>query len=298
MLKTAGEHIAFLRSLVSRGGPEENEWDAVKEWMYELGEAIAQEKYSGQEIARIYAEIGDAFPASTIQGHTYHKPRKYAGDFELLDRIQTSYVTDDVHFANWDRYFHSCEAPRAVRYRIPYLIGILEEIMNRRNDRFSFLDIASGPCRDIAAFYKMHPDADIQISCVEHDADAVAFSRSLLNEHAAKVKFYNTSFLKFYFEEDYDFIWSAGLFDYFDDTFFVRKLKLMIGHLNPGGKILLGNLSTTNPSKYYMLLFKWGVYHRTQEQLIKLAVDAGAEEKNISVCGEPLGVNLFLHIAK
>lgn len=295
-METATEHIAFLKELVERGGPDENEWPSVRAWMFRLGSGIEEKYYSDSEISRIYNEIGNAFPADTIQGHTYHKPRKYAGDFELVNKIQTCFVTSDQHFSNWDRYFHSCEAPMAVRYRIPYLIGVLEEIMKARNSNFSFLDIASGPCRDIYTFFNTHPDADIQIECVEHDKDAVEFSQTLLRDFTDKVTFYNTNFLRFRFQKKYDFIWSAGLFDYFDDAFFVRKLKQMIENLNPGGKIVIGNLAEKNPSKYYMLLFKWIVFHRSEEHLTELAKEAGAVEKNISVYKEPLGVNLFLHI--
>lgn len=293
---TIAEHIAYLNHLVRRGGPDENEWGSVSGWMNELGKAIEQKDFSDEEICRVYDEIGKSFPVTTIQGHTYHKPRKYAGDFELLDKIQTSYITPDVHFANWDRYFHSCKAPRAVRYRIQYLASLLNELMTNRESEISFLNIASGPCRDIFTFFCGHPSANINVDCVDHDPDAIAFSRNLLTDYSDRINFINTNFLKFYFLRKYDLIWSAGLFDYFDDIIFVRKLKQMIGQLNPGGKIVIGNLSVTNPSRYYMLLFKWIVNHRTEEHLISMAREAGAAEKNISVVKEPLGVNLFLHI--
>jgi hypothetical protein len=295
-LKAAAEHISILKKLVDRGGPDESEWGMVRDWMCELGKAIEEKKYSNLEISQIYNEIGNAFPVETIQGHTFHKPRKYAGDFELVDKIQTCFVIPDKHYSNWDLYFHSCEAPTVVRYRIPYLVSMLEEFSSARKKSFSVIDIASGPCRDIFTFFTKYPDAEIQIDCVDHDQDAVAFSSILLIDYLDKINFYNTSFLRFHFPKKYDFIWSAGLFDYFDDNFFVRKLKVMIENLNPGGKIIIGNLADTNPSKYYMLLFKWLVFHRTEEQLTELAKEAGADEKNISVYKEPMGVNLFLHI--
>lgn len=295
-MKTVAEHIDFLKNLVTRGGPSKNEWASVREWMCELGRAIEQKAYSDDEICQIYNEIGKAFPVTTIQGHTFHKPRKYTGDFELLDKIQTFFITSDEHYANWDKYFHSCEAPRVVRFRIQYLESVLEEMMKTKPSNFVFLDIASGPCRDIYEFFKKNPSVDIRIDCVDHDPDAVSFAGGLLHSYSDKITFYNTNFLRFVFPRKYDLIWSAGLFDYFDDAFFVRKLKLMIGNLNPGGKIIVGNLADTNPSKYYMLLFKWIVFHRSEGHLVRLAKEAGALGKNIFVDKEPLGVNLFLHI--
>jgi hypothetical protein len=42
----------------------------------------------------------------------------------------------------------------------------------------------------------------------------------------------------------------------------------------------------------------WFLHHRSPEDLIKLGMECGIPEENISVKSEPLGVNLFMHILK
>ncbi len=92
-------------------------------------------------------------------------------------------------------------------------------------------------------------------------------------------------------------VWSAGLFDYFDDKIFTRLLKKIISWTKPGGEVIIGNFSNRNPSRNYMeLIGDWFLVHRTEEKLIEIARAAGAKTDNISVGKELEGVNLFLHV--
>jgi extracellular factor (EF) 3-hydroxypalmitic acid methyl ester biosynthesis protein len=295
-LKTITEHILFLKYFVEKGGPTCDEWKEVKDWMNEIGLAIEKGLYSKEEIDLFYNAIGNSFPIECIQGMTFHKPRGYSGDFELLNRIQTKYISQYPNLKKWDEYFHSCEAPQAVRYRIGYLDELLQQKTSQYNNEFCMLNVASGPCRDIFEYFRRHAHECLNIECVEHDQNAIVFANKLLKEINCKVVFYNTNILRFQFSKSYDLIWSAGLFDYLNDEIFCGILKRMLMNISPGGEIVIGNLSVTNPSKYYMLLFKWIVFHRTEDQLTQLAIKAGAAKEQISVYKEKLGVNLFLHI--
>jgi len=261
-----------------------------------VGQGIEKGLFSQEETEKFYQAIGHSFPVECIQGMTFHKPRGYSGDFELLNRIQTKYVSSDPQLKNWDEYFHHCEAPQAVRYRITYLKELIEKKALKKSAEFCLLNVASGPCRDIYEYFKKHPESKINIECVEHDHQAIVFAEALMKEIDRKVIFHNKNIFRFQFAKSYDLIWSAGLFDYLDDEIFVRLLNRLLNNVKKGGEVVIGNLSVTNPSKYYMLLFKWIVFHRSEEQLKQMALKAGALKEQISVNKESLGVNLFLHI--
>lgn len=80
------------------------------------------------------------------------------------------------------------------------------------------------------------------------------------------------------------------------DRHFVRLLTRMKSWVKSGGEVVVGNFSPTNPSRPYMeLVMDWVLIHRTPEDLIRLATDAGFESSAVRVGSEPLGVNLFLH---
>ncbi len=113
------------------------------------------------------------------------------------------------------------------------------------------------------------------------------------------VSFINQNAFRYRPAARYDFIWSAGLFDYFSDKLFVRLLNCMYSILNTAGELIIGNFSPANPSRGMMEVFaKWYLHHRDQAELSSLAIRAGVEEDMIDVRSEKLGVNLFLHLKK
>ena len=113
-----------------------------------------------------------------------------------------------------------------------------------------------------------------------------------------QLTFYNKNIFRFQTEKKYDLIWSAGLFDYFDDKTFVRLVSRLKNYVKPGGELIIGNFAVGNPTEGYMELFlDWYLYHRSPEQLTKLAQDAGIPEvSRIKVDQEAAGVNLFMRI--
>ena len=96
----------------------------------------------------------------------------------------------------------------------------------------------------------------------------------------------------------FDLIWAAGLFDYFDDAAFVSIGKRFLGYLREHGKLVIGNFATGNPTRPYMELFgEWYLHHRTRDDLMRLALEMGAEPSSVTVDSEGEGVNLFLHMS-
>ena len=63
------------------------------------------------------------------------------------------------------------------------------------------------------------------------------------------------------------------------------------------GEIIIGNFNNENPSRDYMeMVGDWMLTHRSENELIALAVKAGAKPTKVWVGQEPEGINLFLHI--
>ena len=110
--------------------------------------------------------------------------------------------------------------------------------------------------------------------------------------------FVNKNILRHREEKKYDIIWSAGLFDYFNDKAFVMILKRFKDWIRNKGEIIIGNFNDNhNPSRDYMEIFgEWFLNHRTEEQLIQLAIESGFNENQVSIDREKENVNLFLHL--
>jgi SAM-dependent methyltransferase len=161
------------------------------------------------------------------------------------------------------------------------------------------LDVASGPARDLKELFDQIAPNSLSVTCVEMDSRAIEFAKNLNVNHLEHMEFINQNIFKFRTEAKYDVVWSAGLFDYFDDKSFVLILKKLMDFATEKGEIIIGNFNDENPSRDYMeMVGDWMLNHRSEEQLINLAIQAGADPAKIWVGQEPEGINLFLHIWK
>jgi SAM-dependent methyltransferase len=293
----SSDSVRLLRNMVDAGGPEENEYALLDMLMARLYRMKQSGQLAETELAYLQSVFHDDFLANSIHGYVYRKPLGYAGDFRLIDMIYTYHTFGHETYEKWDQYFHYHAATEAVRNRKEFFKQQLLGKLDTRKAPLHLLNVASGPARDLYELYtKIDPDK-LVTTCVDIDANAIAFATDLCSPYAEQINFHQKNILRFSTAEKYDVIWSAGLFDYFEDRLFIMALKRLLTFLKPGGEILIGNFSQDNPSRGYMELFgEWFLIHRSPETLIDLTLQAGVQPEHISVEQEPLGINLFLKI--
>lgn len=289
--------VSLLRNMVDAGGPEETEYALLDMLMAQLYRMKQTNQLSEPELAYLQSIFHSDFLNNTIHGYVYRKPLGYAGDYRLIDMIYTYHNFGHAAYQRWDRYFHYHAATEAVRNRKDFFNQQLLNRLDGRKKPLHLLNVASGPARDLFELYnKIDPD-QLVTTCVDIDAGAIAFATELCTPYAGQINFHQKNVLRFSTAEKYDVIWSAGLFDYFEDRLFIMALKRLLTFLKPGGEILIGNFSEENPTRGYMELFgEWFLIHRSPAALIDLSLQAGVQPEHISVEQEPLGINLFLKI--
>ncbi|MCF0063832.1 class I SAM-dependent methyltransferase [Dyadobacter chenwenxiniae] len=289
--------ISMLREMVANGGPGEHDYPAIDEMMQHLYRLRQNGQISQEDIALLQGIFNDEFLRNTIHGYVYRKPLGYAGDYALIDMIYTYDSFEHPAYKNWDRYFHYHAATQAVRNRKAFFKSKLLEKLKGRNSPLNLLNVASGPARDLFELYQIIDPVMLTSTCVDIDSNAVAFASELCRPFANQIHFHRQNVLRFSGAEKYDVIWSAGLFDYFEDRIFILALKRLLTFLKPGGEILIGNFSENNPTRGYMEIFgEWVLIHRSAGELTRLSIAAGVRPENILVEQEPLGINLFLRI--
>lgn len=294
--RTASLHDAplftSLHRFVQNGGPDLHEYDELTRLWTELAAKKQADTY--QAVQHIFDDI---ILAETVQGFAYRKPHGYAGDYEIIDMIYRSHVNSDERFKKWDLYFHEQAAPKAVRNRKRYFIELVKQKIQLKSTPVTILNIASGPCRDIYELLLSVPAGAVHIECVEMDAKAIAYAKKLLGSYADEITFHEKNIFRFDTPNQFDLVWSAGLFDYFDDRYFIRLLQKIARWAAPNGETVIGNFSDDNPSRCYMEeVGQWFLHHRSKQQLAQLAAHAGFAPGSISVQHEELGINLFLHL--
>ena len=284
---------AMLQDLVASGGPFPDEYSLLDRMLNHLSDLPAEEMVTAVQSLR--SILSPTLTRDTMQGFAFLKPHGYSGDFEIIDRIYQHWTSSQTYLKRWDHYFHYQAAPTAVRNRKDYFIDVVRRFGGSSR---SVLNVASGPGRDLFECLQMI-DTEHTFTCLDIDPSALAYSKALCAPFAKRIKFHQGNPLRFRTSDQYDLVWSGGLFDYFTDRVFIATLKRLLRLVVSGGECVLGNFSMTNPSRPYMqLVGDWNLTHRTPESLIALATSAGVEPHLIDVREESLGVNLFLHIKK
>lgn len=275
-----------------------DDYALVYETVNQLKSLCDQNVLKEEDIHNYLREKDPEFIERTRIGHSLAKPYGYAGDFFIINQIYEEHTTEVPSYKIWDKFFQSLDSCDAVRNRRIYLTDLINTLFNGQQE-FHLLNLASGPARDLNDVYQQIADSDqIHTTCVDMDPDAIKFGQKITADYSNRIKFIKKNIFRFQTEEKYDLIWSAGLFDYFDDATFVRILKRMKTWMKPGGQIVVGNFNETyNPSRAVMeLLGDWYLNHRTELQLTNIAVEAGFSRAAISVGREEQNVNLFLHM--
>ncbi len=271
---------------------------------YQLDELLAITGYeyrmgrvTKEEISEVNACFGTQFLERTLHGRGFLKPNGYPGDYLFLDRIYTNHISENPVYGIWDQYVQQNGAPDAVRNRKEYFKHLVKA-KAKSSASLKLLNIVSGSGRELAELYRVTPANKIRTTCVEIDKEAIAFSKALNKEYLECIEYVNSNVFRYQTEDKFDFIWSAGLFDYLNDKAFVKLLTRFKTWQKRGGEIVIGNYNENhNPSKDYMeILGDWHLIHRTKAQLLQLARDAGFKEHEIYVSRMPDNIILYLHI--
>ncbi|MFS4492942.1 methyltransferase domain-containing protein [Maribacter sp. 2308TA10-17] len=255
-------------------------------------------RVSKEEITTLNTSFSQRFLENTLHGRGFLKPNGYPGDYLFLDRIYINHISDIPEYRIWDTYVQQNGAPDAVRNRKEYFKHWVKSKAGFGKD-ISLLNVVSGSGRELSELYACTLNCkNVKTTCVEIDDEAIQFSRELNKDHLDHIEYVNSNIFRFKTDNTHDLIWSAGLFDYLDDRAFVFLLKRFRGWLKKGGEIIVGNYNEAhNPSRDYMeILGDWHLVHRTEKQLLKLAIAAGFDENQIHVNRMPDNVILYLHM--
>jgi hypothetical protein len=108
--------------------------------------------------------------------------------------------------------------------------------------------------------------------------------------------------------EAYDFIYSAGLYDYIktflldDSKGTIALTKNLFDLLTPGGILMVGNFNHNNPRDLRFVMdyvYDWQLIYRSKEDMLDFARTIPPNRiKEMEILEEPLRINYFLKIVK
>ena len=297
--KSFDAHLTYIKSVVENDGPDPDQYDEHLAWYSKLNDEIECGAISEPERDQLRAAFGDAYTVATLQGYVYERPLGYAGDFKIIKKIYSEEVSADPKLRKYDEFFQRQVSPQAVRNRKQYFKDLVRGLVDSSEEPVEVLNLACGPCHEIKELFEESPSLPVKFLCLDIDERAIEYAGDLLAAHKQHVTFEKANILRFKPKKQYPLIWSAGLFDYFDDRVFARILKRYIPALSIKGQVVIGNFSDQNPTRGYMeAIAKWNLHHRSDERLKELALEAGAvpARHKLAIHSEPTGTNRFLHI--
>lgn len=282
----------YIDQLFDKCGPDYADYDKILELVSQI---------RIEEVDEFREVMKPILNPETIIGFSFTKPFGYNGDFFIIEKIYQHYVNPSPKYRKWDEFFHWLPAAIAVVNRKELAVRILEQTNLQANHRAKdVLILGSGPVTEVFDYFKSNQGNNhLQFDLLDLDKRSIQYATTKHKNNLGFMNFFNQNVIRFVPQKTYDLIWSAGLFDYFRDKHFVFLIKKYYEFLKPGGQMIIGNFGINNPSRKIMeLLGDWFLCHRSEQELVDFALQAGIRQENIEIIKEPLAINLFLKITK
>jgi extracellular factor (EF) 3-hydroxypalmitic acid methyl ester biosynthesis protein len=248
---------------------------------------------------------------SPFANRSLQKPLGYAGDFEMMNLIYHNESTGKSLFARcMEKCFQEHAEPQAVRNRVEYLLGkIRGTLKNNPKSKVTILSVACGPAMEVQKLIEQTPQNEldfIEIHLLDQDLNALKHVQRRIRKIATslnkkvEVKLISTTIKNMLITglecNEYDLIYSAGLFDYFTDQVATSASNTLYEALKPNSQVIIGNFDVSAPNRFGMsLVFDWNLIYRSAADLKRIFAVPGAK---LSIEKEECGVNLFCVISK
>jgi len=261
-----------------------------------------------QKLKRIFInKIRGLFLKGVYIGWSLSKPFGYAGDFKIIDYIYQNNPTTTGFDRLFDNYYQMSTICVAVRNRKEDFKRLLSDFINeRRNRPLRVMVLASGSCRELKELFitKSLLNEDVIFDCYDNEDKAIEFAKNLLG-NVSNVNFIKENALRLAATKDvrsminkkYDFIYSTGLFDYFNYKISTRLIKNLKKLLKAKGSLAIANVRDkfSNPSVHFMeWVGDWNLIYRTEEEFMKTFLDAGFKEDELKTQYEQQGVMQYV----
>lgn len=234
-----------------------------------------------------------------LTARSFHRPRGYAGDAEVLDMIYFPNRVDLGQVSNIGkklfRYTTQTQIARALRERKDLLASYIEKTVDENNNS-EILSVACGHCREIELVDPAKHESIGRFAGIDQDCQSLEQAKSMVKLPATE--FLNMSIIdlirKNNLEGQYDLIYSAGLYDYIGSKLAKRLTKNLYNRLAPGGRLLLFNvISDYREIGYFESYLNWPLIGRDQAAMFGLVDDIPSNE--IATCEVGAGKNQTFH---
>jgi extracellular factor (EF) 3-hydroxypalmitic acid methyl ester biosynthesis protein len=252
--------------------------------------------------------------ASPFFNRVYSKPLGYAGDYEMVNmmfRKERSGKTTYGQIIN--DWLLNGGPPEAHRNRI----YMLEKMLNNAaaeaaagNKEVRILNVGCGPVQELQLFLSKNEEAHrFSFDLLDFNAETLAYAKRQIEaittgrDDDLKITYILKTVQELLRQaielpenpKTYDIIYCAGLFDYLSDRVCTKLVRLFHQWCEPGGKVIVTNVHSSNPVKGLMEhVMEWHLVMRDESDMVRLAPELGP----LKIYTDETGINVFLEIDK
>lgn len=204
----------------------------------------------------------------------FEKPRGYAGDAVMLDYIyRPTHSSLDGLASVIHEATTTLPNAKSILWRQDYLAHLINRTMISR-ETAEVLSVASGHMRELDRLRDITKDTNVRFTALDQDAASISEAQTTYREYAilGETKSFASLIRERVVAKRYDLIYSAGLFDYLQDSTAVALIKAMFARLEPGGVLSIANFTRDSHGRGFMAGFMdWCLIYRNEEDLRSLA---------------------------
>ncbi|MBC8353981.1 MAG: hypothetical protein H8E66_18455 [Planctomycetes bacterium] len=260
----------------------------------------------------LWKVAGEVLSVGWLQQHARQKPRGYAGDFEMIDKIVNRSLCSDSLGRAFDHFFQEQAAPYAVRFRTQLVADrIVRIVREAKGERVHICSVGCGPAIDVdLACRELTQDerAKLVVTLLDLDPDALTHARHRLESSldASQLCIQRENLFRLpklrkarALLEYSDFIACTGLFDYLTDADAVEMLGCFWSQLSDIGEMIVFNFAPSNPSRAYMeWIGNWYLTYRDEDNVAGLIDAAVGEQAKSQVARDEFDASVYVTCQK
>lgn len=273
--------------------------------LFEFLKEIKTKREKTQYYALFRKELNEFYLQSPYARRALEKPHGYAGDFEMMNQVYRDQYEGTTLFAKLiHRYTVNEFAAKSVRERRQYLCDQLRTYLlscSGKKTNINICSLASGPALEIVDLLKNFPEisvGELNITLVDQDVESLLDARrnisNAMNRIPIPIKLKclpigvksileGASEASDFLGNQYDFIYTAGLYDYLMDPVAIMLSQIVYERLKNNGTLLIGNFHPDTPTRAICeFSVDWQLLYRDEDDMKKITEATKPREYKIS----------------
>lgn len=253
------------------------------------------------ELLQKLVKIRDLAATSPFINRAQSWPRGYQGDFETIDYIINGENKAEVGTFGYvlEDYFLQSAICEQHKNKIERQMQLITEAVAQKSHA-KVISIGCGSSEDVKRCIPVLKQSQAEITLVDVDQDAIAFSLHRLTEIKERLILLHGNIYKVMrsLNKHYELILIGGVFDYLNDKTIVSVLRSLQNNLSETGTLFFTNIVNGNPYRVFMEYFSnWMLIERSKADIARLIREAQWPDNGYRIRKDKTGLTHLVELS-